>query len=195
MTSPQAFAFHVGKDLVVNGVSIYKEINQSMDDFKNEEWKSFGYNIGEACAQILIGKMSVVMNARRSGAMPEFLLEETAPELDLDLEYALVMNEKKESSAMNGFTKGFFKDHIVGKFDKDEFDKCMDGFSAAWDNLRDGIYMIEYGIIHRDASTFGIGLMALLMVPYAIIEAFPDCKNIFDADVTENLNLITLNKI
>jgi hypothetical protein len=40
--SPLTFAYHVGKDLVVNGMDIYKEINQAIADYKDTEYLDMG---------------------------------------------------------------------------------------------------------------------------------------------------------
>jgi len=36
MSNPSSFAYHVGKDLLVNGVDIYHEIKTAVNDYKNE---------------------------------------------------------------------------------------------------------------------------------------------------------------
>jgi len=59
--SPLSFAYHVGKDLVVNRVDIFKEIKNAVVDYETEKWEDFGYNLGEAAAQVLIGKESQFM--------------------------------------------------------------------------------------------------------------------------------------
>ena len=56
--SPMSFAWHVGKDLVVNGVDIYHEIKTSVTDFEAGKWEDFGFNVGEATAKLILGKQS-----------------------------------------------------------------------------------------------------------------------------------------
>jgi hypothetical protein len=56
--SPTSFAYHVGKDLLLNGKDIYHEINTSISDYKMQNWESFGYNVGEAAAKVILGKES-----------------------------------------------------------------------------------------------------------------------------------------
>merc|ERR1711988_485547 len=56
--SPWQFAVHVGTDLLVNGVSIYKEINAAVDDWKAAKWGAFGEDVGAALAQVPIGDLS-----------------------------------------------------------------------------------------------------------------------------------------
>ena len=54
-SNPSSFAFHVAKDLLVNGVDIYHEINTAIGDYKSEDWMGFGENVGMAAAKVLIG--------------------------------------------------------------------------------------------------------------------------------------------
>ena len=54
-SSPQAFAWHIGKDLLVNGVDIYHDIDNGIKDYNSQSWKSFGQDIGNASAKILLG--------------------------------------------------------------------------------------------------------------------------------------------
>ena len=53
--SPSAFAFHVGKDLLVNGISIYKEIKDSVKQFEDAEYYKFGEDVGNALALLVFG--------------------------------------------------------------------------------------------------------------------------------------------
>jgi cathepsin F len=54
-TSPSKFAYHVGKDLIVNGRNIYTEITTSVSDYKAGNFADFGLQIGTACHQLIIG--------------------------------------------------------------------------------------------------------------------------------------------
>lgn len=54
-SNPTNFAYHVGKDLLINGKNIYSEINTSITDYEGEKWSDFGYQIGEAAAQVILG--------------------------------------------------------------------------------------------------------------------------------------------
>lgn len=41
--SPTSFAYHVGKDLVVNGRDIFHEIETAVTDYQAANWQDFGY--------------------------------------------------------------------------------------------------------------------------------------------------------
>ena len=53
--SPITFVFHVGKDLLVNGVQIFHEIEDATAQYKQGNWEKFGIDIGEATAKTLLG--------------------------------------------------------------------------------------------------------------------------------------------
>lgn len=55
-TSPTAFAYHVGKDLLVNGVDIYHEIDGAVTDYEKQDWFNFGTQIGMASVKIFLGQ-------------------------------------------------------------------------------------------------------------------------------------------
>ena len=54
-SSPYSFAFHVGKDLLVNGVNIIHEISAAIDDWDAQSYRDCGVQIGTALNQLLIG--------------------------------------------------------------------------------------------------------------------------------------------
>ncbi len=53
--SPWSFVFHVGKDLLVNGVDIFEEISDAVNDWKAQSYRQCGEEIGEALNKLLIG--------------------------------------------------------------------------------------------------------------------------------------------
>jgi len=53
--SPASFAYHVGKDLIVNGAEIYGEVNSAITDYNSGNWYNFGIDIGEASAHTFLG--------------------------------------------------------------------------------------------------------------------------------------------
>jgi len=54
--SPWSFAYHVGKDLLVDGTEIYHEISDSLDAYGKGQYHDFGYDIGKALSLVLIGE-------------------------------------------------------------------------------------------------------------------------------------------
>merc|ERR1712118_634230 len=52
---PKEFAFHVGKDLMVNHAEIFQEVSAAIADYKGQKWEDFGKSIGAALSEILVG--------------------------------------------------------------------------------------------------------------------------------------------
>ena len=61
--SPWSFAFHVGKDLIVNGVQIYHDVENLIGAYHSKDWSNVGYYTGHALAEILIGSVAARMRA------------------------------------------------------------------------------------------------------------------------------------
>jgi len=55
LRSPKAFAFHVGKDLLVNHHDIFQEISTAVADYKSQSFKDFGVQVGMALRKLLVG--------------------------------------------------------------------------------------------------------------------------------------------
>ena len=47
--------WHLGKDLIVNGVDIFDDIKTGISEYKAGNWENFGKDIGEASAKIFLG--------------------------------------------------------------------------------------------------------------------------------------------
>jgi hypothetical protein len=56
MSSPTAFAYHVGKDLLLNGHQIYNDIESGIENYDVQKWEPFGENVGNALAKLIIGE-------------------------------------------------------------------------------------------------------------------------------------------
>lgn len=55
-TSPMSFLYHMGKDLVVNGVDIYHEIKSAEGAWEQQSYKECGNQIGMALQKLLVGR-------------------------------------------------------------------------------------------------------------------------------------------
>lgn len=55
-TTPESFAYHMGKDLLVNGVDIYKTMNGAIGAWKAKQYHAFGYDIGHALKDLMATK-------------------------------------------------------------------------------------------------------------------------------------------
>jgi len=72
--SPTNFAYHVGKDLLVNGQDIFAELESAVTDYESSNWEDFGYQVGEAAAKTILGeKPAVTMPGAASVKTTEML--------------------------------------------------------------------------------------------------------------------------
>ena len=60
--NPWSFAYHVAKDLLVNGVQIYQDIEGAVAAYQVQDWETFGYNCGYAMALTLLGGQKPTFN-------------------------------------------------------------------------------------------------------------------------------------
>ena len=56
--SPWSFAYHVGKDLLVNGVEIYHDIDGAVTAYNAKQYKTFGTDVGDALHAVFVGDAS-----------------------------------------------------------------------------------------------------------------------------------------
>ena len=54
-SNPVSFAFHTGKDIVVNGVQIYDDIEGAISQYKSQSYEAFGEEVGSALALLILG--------------------------------------------------------------------------------------------------------------------------------------------
>lgn len=59
---PVTFAYHVGKDLIVNGVSIYNDVETAIQDYQGEEWYDMGVQVGSAVSLAILGANAPLVN-------------------------------------------------------------------------------------------------------------------------------------
>ena len=62
-SSPETALIHIGKDIIIHGVSIIREVNAAVHAYEKNDFYHFGYNVGKAGAQILIGEVAPVHDA------------------------------------------------------------------------------------------------------------------------------------
>merc|ERR1711907_359318 len=53
---PVEFAYHVGKDLIVNHADIFQEVSEAIDDYHAQKWEECGKSTGAALSKLLLGK-------------------------------------------------------------------------------------------------------------------------------------------
>ena len=60
ISSPKSFAYHVGKDLLINGKDIFGDISEAITDYDNQKWEAFGEEVGKAAAKTILGETNDV---------------------------------------------------------------------------------------------------------------------------------------
>ena len=55
LKNPKEFAFHIGKDLIVNHADIFREVSASIDDYHAQKWENCGKDTGAALSKLLVG--------------------------------------------------------------------------------------------------------------------------------------------
>mmetsp|Transcript_6884 Transcript_6884/g.8922 ORF Transcript_6884/g.8922 Transcript_6884/m.8922 type:complete len:191 (+) Transcript_6884:93-665(+) len=53
-SNPWAFAFSAGKNIIINHVEIFQEVNDAMDEWEEPDYFQCGHNVGEALAQVFL---------------------------------------------------------------------------------------------------------------------------------------------
>lgn len=74
-TSPASFAMHVGKDILLNGQDIYKDITNAEANYSHQQFEPFGENIGNALARVILGdslKMQEEFEAQKKSGLSLF---------------------------------------------------------------------------------------------------------------------------
>merc|ERR1712216_215671 len=100
-SSPTSFAYHIGHDLIVNGVNIFNEINGAINYWKAPDYNKFGFDVGHALAMVIIGEKKKTFRAEPFDTRTVILPFAKALEIDIDEKCVLqVQNEKyfKEQS-------------------------------------------------------------------------------------------------
>ena len=54
--NPLEFAWHAGKDLLINGKDIYADITNGMTAYDSGDYQTFGNDVGKALSSIFVGE-------------------------------------------------------------------------------------------------------------------------------------------
>jgi hypothetical protein len=103
-SNPTSFAYHVGKDLMVNGQDIFQEIETAVSDYEAGNWENFGYQVGEAAAKTILGNEPAARPGQGSIKTTEILrgvIEAYGGHFDLDALLACVHDEDQALLILN----------------------------------------------------------------------------------------------
>ena len=146
--SPTSFAYHVGKDLIVNGKQIYGEITTAVSDYEAGNWGDFGYQIGEAAAKTILGEEELPMFATQDQKM-------------------------KEAQIMQGFLTAF-----GGKFDLYALLMCIYEEDQALLMFDVAVQSFEEAIAKKDPSEAIGGVIAVIAGIAQFKKGLPACEAI-----------------
>jgi hypothetical protein len=100
--SPMSFVYHVGKDLMINGVQIHHELEDAAAQYHVGNWEKFGIDIGEATAKTLLGEESLIQMGHSADKVKLAQIEQGLLKAyggDFDL-YALLVCINEEDQAL-----------------------------------------------------------------------------------------------
>lgn len=146
--SPTSFAYHVGKDLIVNGAQIFTEIETAVSDYESGNWGDFGFQIGEAAAKTILGETDLPMFATQDSKM-------------------------KEAQIMQGFLAAF-----GGKFDLYALLMCIYEEDQAVLMFDVAVQSFEDAIAKKDPSEAIGGVIAIIAGVEQFKKGLPACKAI-----------------
>jgi hypothetical protein len=74
-SNPTTFFYHLGKDLLINGVQIYKEIDDSVSKFEEASYFEFGEDVGDALALLIFGVPYEMLDIAEDTSIPALAVE------------------------------------------------------------------------------------------------------------------------
>jgi len=84
---PKEFAFHVGKDLIVNHADIFREVGASIDDYHAQKWENCGKDTGAALSKLLVGETVLLQSPSSTCSLYE-IADDTCNQSDIDCKYS-----------------------------------------------------------------------------------------------------------
>jgi len=144
-----SFAWHVGKDLIVNGRQIYHEIRDAIDQYKSGNWEKFGHDIGEASAKIFLGATEEKLNdqQKRVAGLLQGISKEANFKFDLLELLECIYAEDQAAIALDIGVQSFVKAYKEYKTDQKE--AMSDAFGgaiaslAAYQQFKQGLPVCE----------------------------------------------------
>jgi len=84
---PKEFAFHVGKDLMVNHADIFRDVSASIDDYHAQKWENCGKDTGAALSKLLVGETVLLQSPSSTCSLYE-IADDTCNQSDIDCKYS-----------------------------------------------------------------------------------------------------------
>lgn len=114
-SNPESAAVHIGKDLIVHGVDIYHEVKASISAYEKNprDYYDFGFNIGKAAAQIILGQEDEYavtdVNVRNEALVLKGLLKPFGGHFSLDKLGTCLKEEGQALVVLDAAVKSFEK--------------------------------------------------------------------------------------
>ena len=114
-SSPESFAIHIGKDIIVHGHDIYNEVKGAVSAFDAvpRDYRDFGLNIGKAAAQIVIGKEGELavshLRQRQLARVLQGILKNYGGHFDVDNLLSCLKDEGQAILILNAAVQAFEK--------------------------------------------------------------------------------------
>ena len=175
--SPTSLAWHIARDLVVNGKDIYREISTAIGDYKSQDWLGFGTNVGMAAAKTLLG-------------------EEQPTELS-------ALSKTEEQIMLAQATMGFGNE-FGAKFDmwhllvciQDE-DEALMGVTIAVEAVEKAVNEWKAGDRQNALGDFIGSLMSLKFAQQQATAGIPECESIIkkEQEIEKMMSTVNFDRI
>lgn len=84
-SNPESVVIHIGKDLIIHGKNIFSEVNGAIKAYDKKDFYHFGFNIGKAASQILIGEAyDILLEELQKPEVQKGMLAEAAKTMPTD---------------------------------------------------------------------------------------------------------------
>jgi hypothetical protein len=139
--SPTSFAYHVGKDLMINGVEIFHEVETAITDYESADWNGFGYNIGKAAAKTILGEESQLLikesNKNKVGQIMQGMLKPFGGKFNLEALLMCIYDEDQAALMFDVAVQSF-----ETAWEKKEFEDAIGGIIA----VVAGVQQVKQGL-------------------------------------------------
>jgi len=172
-SNPETAVVHIGKDIIVHGVQIIKEVTAAVKAMEQKDYYDFGLNIGKAAAQILIGAevegtssdnaVKVVEGLIWGALEAEFKVAQCADDIikiELDIENAVKNFESKNVKGIkNGllWIKKAFSGIYKALKDCDDFEEDIEKLEELGESFSNPIAFVIH--VAKDIIVHGVQII------------------------------------
>lgn len=187
--SPMQLSYRVGKNVMVNGSDIYKEVFAAIEEYEQSNWNDFGVEIGKALAHVLIGDLSTIQvkALSRSGDISMKVYDMN----DLQREEWVKTTSKKLADEFEGnrmaadVVSGFLKGADIGEFGHHKILMCMlkSKFSDKFNVFASNMNLV---LEEHDPEDQNNGFIHSVVFMDAFRDQLQGCSNVQDSSADWN---------